>query len=102
MYRFKGQNSIETSVGRALDSLGIGYVTNANPLSRFTFPDFLIRKKMVAIYVDGDYWHSKTKTKDALQDKVLIAAGYRVLRIQECEVKRGAEVVLSRIAEAFQ
>lgn len=75
----------------------------------FGFPDFVFPKKRVVIYTDGCFWHGhdcrNTKPKDNADywDKKrernrqrdlhvteqLTAKGWTVIRIWECELKKG-------------
>lgn len=61
-----------------------------NPLASFTAVDFFIPSLKLCVYVDGVYWHSKqtVKLRDIRQTKILKAAGFRVLRISDLEVRR--------------
>lgn len=70
-----------------LKSLGIKYEKQVR-VGR-TVMDFFILPK-TAIYVDGDYWHTKDKKvllKDERINKMLIDKGYEVLRFWECEIQ---------------
>lgn len=70
-------------------------------------PDFVFRSRSIAVFVDGEFWHGhptkcripvnnrefwRTKIegnrrRDRLQSRVLRAAGWRVLRIWQSEIK---------------
>lgn len=85
--RSQGQTKPEKAVRDILRRLKISTSISKNPLRNFTFPDFVLNKQKTCIYVDGTYWHKNKEKKDALQSKVLRAAGYRVIRIPEAKVK---------------
>jgi len=71
-------------------------------------PDFVFRQARLAVFVDGCYWHScpkhatkpknnrafwhrklsANKTRDRLVNRALRRAGWRVLRIWECALKK--------------
>jgi len=102
MFRHRGPTSIELSVKNILKKENIRFVTNSNPLRGFTFPDFLLRPEKLAIYVDGNYWHSKSKKKDSLQSKVLRAVGFKVLRFSETEIKQGIDKVRMKILKELR
>ncbi len=59
-----------------------------NPLSDFTNVDIYVPSKKLCIYVDGVYWHRNFKIKDRRQSKVLRAAGFKVLRISDIQVRK--------------
>ena len=70
-------------------------------------PDFLFRKKKVALFVDGEFWHghptrakvpktrrawwrekiANNKKRDRRQNRALQAAGWRVVRVWQFEIK---------------
>jgi len=74
----------------------------------FGKPDFVFRKERVVVFVDGCFWHgcpkpkhapapktraewwaeklSRNKNRDRLASRTLRAAGWRVLRIWECDL----------------
>lgn len=60
-----------------------------NPLASFTAVDIFVPSKDLCIYVDGVYWHSRKETqeRDLRQNKILKAAGLRVLRISDKRVR---------------
>jgi very-short-patch-repair endonuclease len=59
-----------------------------NPLSSFTNVDFYIPSKKLCVYVDGVYWHRGSKVKDRRQVKILKAAGFKVLRISDLQIRK--------------
>lgn len=58
------------------------------------FPD-----AKVAVFCDGDYWHTlpKAVVKDARVNSLLEANGWRVLRFWESEIKKNPEEVVDKI-----
>jgi very-short-patch-repair endonuclease len=61
-----------------------------NPLAAFTSVDFYVPSLKLCIYVDGVYWHGRpgVKERDRRQDKILKAAGFKVLRISDLKVRK--------------
>jgi DNA mismatch endonuclease (patch repair protein) len=84
-------------------------------------PDFVFRKQRMAIFVDGCFWHgcpkhatkpannrafwrrklAGNKTRDRVVNRTLRRAGWRVLRIWECEL-RFPESCIRRILEKLK
>lgn len=56
--------------------------------------DFVLSNKIIEF--DGDYWHKKTKHKDAIKDEYLKSLGYEVLRVKEQEYKKDKESIISK------
>lgn len=81
--RHNGPTRPEQAVKNELRGLGISFSTSKNPLAQFTYPDFVIKGRKLCIYVDGEYWHKDNKARDLLQNRVLRAAGFTVVRIGE-------------------
>ncbi|HNQ72484.1 MAG TPA: very short patch repair endonuclease [Verrucomicrobiota bacterium] len=83
-------------------------------------PDFVFPKSRTAIFVDGCFWHgcpkhatkpknnrafwrrklAANKQRDALVSRTLCRAGWRVLRVWECDLARRPGVCLGRIQRA--
>jgi DNA mismatch endonuclease (patch repair protein) len=79
-------------------------------------PDFVFRQVRLAVFVDGCFWHgcpkhatkpannrafwkkklAGNKTRDRVVNRILRRAGWRVIRIWECEF-RNAKRILKRI-----
>lgn len=73
-------------------------------------PDFVFPKRRIAVFADGCFWHghdcrkmqpsnnsayweakiNRNKTRDKFITSELTRAGWKVIRIWECEIKRGA------------
>lgn len=82
-------------------------------------PDFLFRKQRLAVFVDGCFWHKcpkcyrepKTQTafwvekivrnqeRDRRSNLLLKKAGWTVIRIWECELKKNANRCVKRIID---
>jgi very-short-patch-repair endonuclease len=82
----------------------IHYKKQVNPLAALTSVDFFIPSLNLCVYVDGVYWHGKpgVPERDARQTRVLEAAGFKVLRISDVEVRRigvdGVKALIEEIA----
>ena len=82
-----------------------------------TRPDFVFRQARLAIFVDGCFWHgcprhatqpknnrafwrrkfSRNKQRDKVVNQALRKAGWRVLRIWECRLRKSPQSCLRRI-----
>ena len=90
--------------------------------SRLTVrPDFVFSKRRTVIFVDGCFWHgcpkhatkpknnrtfwrrklSSNKQRDLLVTSTLRRAGWRVVRIWECDLARRPEVCVRRIERSL-
>jgi DNA mismatch endonuclease (patch repair protein) len=85
-------------------------------------PDFVIRQKRLAIFVDGCFFHgcprcghiprtnraywtakiARNKRRDNAVSKALRALGYRVTRIWECRLRKDPNRCLRRILRAIK
>jgi DNA mismatch endonuclease, patch repair protein len=90
------------------------------PTGRIT-PDFVFRQVRLALFVDGCFWHgcprhatkpvnnrafwkkklAGNKTRDRLVNQTLRRAGWRVLRIWECDLAKHPETCVRRIQRAL-
>lgn len=85
-------------------------------------PDFVFRRKRVAVFVDGCFWHScprhartpksrrefwvpkleRNKARDRAVNRALRAAGWRVVRVWECALSEKRQAAtLRRIVRAL-
>jgi DNA mismatch endonuclease (patch repair protein) len=84
-------------------------------------PDFVIKQKRVAVFVDGCFFHgcprcghvprtnrlywaakiTRNKRRDAAISKALRKLGYQVVRVWECQLKRYPERCVARIVRAL-
>ena len=108
MRRVKGRDTgPEMKVRRALRALGAGYRLGGAGLPGR--PDVVMKGRRAAIFVHGcfwhghdcargarepkanaDYWRAKTarnRERDRASERALIAEGWRVLTLWECEMK---------------
>ena len=80
-------------------------------------PDFLFRKRRLAVFVDGCFWHgcprcghipktnqeywsqkiTRNKRRDRSASHALRIGGYRVIRLWECQLRNKPERCLTRI-----
>jgi DNA mismatch endonuclease (patch repair protein) len=83
-------------------------------------PDLAFRRRKVAVFVDGCFWHghpdfftpgksgaywdakiSRTKERDRLANEALAAAGWTVLRFWDFEVETDLDVCVERVHAAI-
>jgi DNA mismatch endonuclease (patch repair protein) len=118
MSRIKGKGSKpEEAVAAILRSLGVSYRRNVKSLPGK--PDFVIRKKGTVIFVHGCFWHrhpnckratmpatrpefwraklSANVRRDRRQARWLRKAGWRVITVWQCRLRR-PDVVRNRLA----
>lgn len=111
MRRVKGRDTTpEMTVRRALTRLGAGYRLHRKDLPGR--PDVVMAGRRLAIFVHGCFWHrhdcargarvpkqnrdywlgkvGRNRTRDAASREALIALGWRVETIWECELKDAA------------
>ncbi|MFB4308400.1 very short patch repair endonuclease [Actinomadura sp. GTD37] len=108
----------EIALRRAVHALGLRFRLHVSVLPRCT-PDFVLPRWRVAVFVDGCYWHGcpmhsprefkgpnadrwkqkidTNRTRDRRHDAELAAAGWRVVRIWECEIKQNVGAAADRV-----
>jgi len=116
----------ELLLRRALHARGLRY--RVHPRNVTGRPDLANRSRRVAVFVDGDFWHGNPEEwrrrgfdsleaqfhggnrakwvakirrnveRDSEVDDALAAAGWRVLRFWESEVRADPEAVADRVA----
>lgn len=116
LVRSKGNRSTEVALGRLLWAAGLRGYRKQWPVDGK--PDFAWPRLRVAVFVDGCFWHgcrrckylphshakfwrNKIETNERRDRRVsqrLRRAGWVVIRVKECTVKRPA--TLNRIADA--
>jgi intein/homing endonuclease len=87
------KTSIEEAVEKVLQNIGTDFVyehpitENGNEL--VTSIDFAIPERKIAIYCDGDYWHSseKVKKRDKKINRKLEDMGWKVVRYTGTEIR---------------
>lgn len=120
MARIKGKGTgPEKSLAMALQQLGMVWEEHARDLPGR--PDFVFRDAMVAVFVDGDFWHgwhfnqwrdklsekweakiAATKRRDCNNLKVLKKMGWQVLRIWEHQIQKSSMTCAKRIQRRVQ
>ena len=94
----KGGNSvtkIEAAVMMALNEQGLTYQLHL-PIAGFV-ADVVVPSRNLVIEADGEWFH-KDPERDTERDAILSAAGYRVVRLTEEEIKSGD---FSKLVEAL-
>lgn len=116
-----GNKSTEIRLISMLEKEGIvGWRTNAKDV--FGKPDLVFDNELIAIFVDGCFWHGciecrsipasntefwvmklqKTKDRDALVNVTLSENGWIVLRFWEHELKKTPEMCLYKILDLLK
>lgn len=113
----------EITLRRAVHGLGLRFRVHQTIAPRCT-PDFVLPRWRLAVFVDGCFWHgcpehgmkqfrgpnaelwrTKMQTnfdRDRRNDTALTAAGWKVLRIWECQVRRSAVDTALLVKDAAQ
>jgi DNA mismatch endonuclease, patch repair protein len=111
----------EISLRRAVHGLGLRFRLRRRLLG-VTTPDFVLPGPMVAVYVDGCYWHgcpvhgtvtfkgpnrhlweqkiSANRARDESNVRLLNLEGWTVLRFWECQVKADASACAAQVRAA--
>lgn len=111
----------EVALRRAVHRLGLRFRLHRTVAPRCT-PDFVMPRWRVAVFVDGCFWHgcpdhsptrfrgpnaerweaklATNRARDERNTTAVQEAGWRVLRVWECEVRRDVEATAARIAQA--
>ena len=109
----------ELALRRAVHALGLRFRSNVR-IGRYR-PDFVLPRHRLAVYVDGCFWHTcpehgpselrgpnaarwadkleANRIRDVLATASLIAAGWKVLRIWECETRRDVGAAAARVLD---
>lgn len=90
--------SIERAIEAAIKERGWEYKKQV-PLAGVCVTDFFLPALNVAVFCDGDFWHSteKSKARAKRQHEVLTRNGYIVHRFSETEIKKSAHACLDKI-----
>ncbi|WP_234401936.1 very short patch repair endonuclease [Thermobifida halotolerans] len=111
----------EVDLRRAVHALGLRFRLHQRVVGRCT-PDFVLPRWRLAVFVDGCFWHGCPKhspaefrgpnaekwrekidtnrVRDLRNNSLLEEAGWRVLRVWECEVKRSPTEAARRVEAA--
>ncbi|MEU4539007.1 very short patch repair endonuclease [Streptosporangium sp. NPDC023825] len=111
----------EMELRRAVHALGLRFRLHRQVVSRCT-PDFVLPRWKLAVFVDGCFWHGcpdhspaqfkgpnaqKWRTKidtnqarDRRNNLLLAEAGWQVLRIWECAIRKDAELAAREVEHA--
>ena len=115
MSRIRGKDTgPELIVASALKELGLEFENHAKDLPGR--PDFVFREKMVAVFVDGDFWHGwyfprwrdklsekweakieQNRKRDARNRRRLRRMGWRVVRVWEHQINDDLQSCVERI-----
>lgn len=83
--------TIEIILQDALRALDISFETHQSLLG-VCIPDIIIPESRIAIFADGDYWHSLPKTykRDKRQNTLLLKQGWLPMRFSEHSIRADA------------
>ena len=118
MSRIRGTNTkIDLEMKRLLSEMKVRYEMYPKMYGN---PDFILKKKKVAIFCDGDFWHGyrydekKKPAKKFWRDKIegnmkrdrkvsrkLRSDGWKVIRIWEHDIERRPEFCAGRILRSI-
>jgi DNA mismatch endonuclease (patch repair protein) len=119
MARIQGKHtSPEREIASRLNALGFTF--ESHPKDIPGKPDILFRIQMVAVFIDGDFWHGfrfplwqkklsskwelkikSNRVRDQRNMRLLRRLGWKVLRIWEHQVEQDAPKAISRILDAL-
>lgn len=111
----------ERSLRSAVHRLGLRFRLHRKVAPRCT-ADFVLPKHRVAVFVDGCFWHgcpehrprrfqgpnarlwsekiAANAARDLRNTEAVQAAGWVVVRVWECEIRRDADAAAQRVASA--
>jgi DNA mismatch endonuclease (patch repair protein) len=115
MSRIRGKGTKpELVIAGLLAEAGLDWEEHARDLPGR--PDFVLRDRRVAIFVDGDFWHGwrfpawrlklsekweqkiqANRNRDVRNFRTLRRAGWRVIRLWEHQIKKNPAACLARI-----
>ena len=109
----------EVELRRAVHALGFRLRLHRRVVAHCT-PDFVLPRWKVAVFVDGCFWHgcpshsptefkgpnaeswrqkiSTNRSRDGRNDELLAVAGWSVIRVWECEIRRHPAEAARRVA----
>ncbi|MFI1953181.1 very short patch repair endonuclease [Streptomyces xinghaiensis] len=110
----------EVALRSALHRLGFRFRLQRRVAPRCT-ADFVLPKHHVAVFVDGCFWHGcpehgarefrgpnaprwtekiqRNQARDRRNNQAARGAGWKVVRIWECEIRKDSEAAAQRVAE---
>lgn len=120
MSRIKGKNTrIELAVRKKLWALGLKWYRIHSP-KVLGNPDITFRKKKVAIFLDGDFWHGyvlkeraeklpvywlnkieRNMGRDRKYSEELRDQGWKVVRLWEHEITKNLDKAVAKIVKAL-
>lgn len=109
----------EIDLRRALHAAGARFRLHRT-IARGCTPDIVLPGRRIAVFVDGDYWHScpvhgrrspftgpnadlweekmhRNRERDARSTAIAIAAGWTVVRVWECAVRADAALAATMV-----
>jgi DNA mismatch endonuclease, patch repair protein len=121
MSLIRSENTLpERIVSKLLRRNGVYFAKNAKSVTGR--PDFLFRRKKLAVFIDSDFWHGhptrfkmpksnvefwsekigRNKRRDRRVVRILRNDGWKVLRLWEYDVKKRPEKSIERIMAALK
>lgn len=114
-----GNRTTELKLASLLESANVRGWRRGYPL--YGKPDFVWRKERVAVFVDGCFWHGHdcrnlspkknaqvwaekieaNRRRDSRTSKALLEAGWKVVRIWECDLRKRPQLALRSIQRAL-
>jgi DNA mismatch endonuclease (patch repair protein) len=98
--------TIEKTLQEGLTEYGIAYQKHL-PICNICRPDMVFPELKIAVFADGDYWHSqkikdgKVWERDRNQEKVLTNNGWKVLRFWEHEIRSNPRGCIVKMIETI-
>jgi DNA mismatch endonuclease (patch repair protein) len=111
----------ELTLRRAVHALGLRFRLHQQVAARCT-PDFVLPRYRLAVFVDGCFWHGcpahspakfqgpnadrwerklvTNRERDRRNNQAAAEAGWRVIRVWECEVRKDVTSAAQRILTA--
>lgn len=89
---------IEWEMQQALSDRGIVFAKHL-PILNCCQADVAFPEEKLAVFCDGDYWHNRpdVRSKDIIQEMILRANGWRVLRFWEHEINTSPAACAERL-----
>ena len=119
--RYK-DTSIELKVRKALYHAGFRYLKNVS--SMIGKPDIVLTKYNVVIFISGCFWHRhanckyasipktryeywqkkfyKTVERDKIEQEQLMQAGWKVIVVWECQIKKNFDICMQMLIKKIQ